>query len=341
MKKVILIIFILFFLLLFSVSMFSETIVLKDINKPENIIIDQGQILITEFPNVYVYSIEDYSLIAKFGKEGEGPREFHQYVRIQYKPEDPQYIIVGSHMKVSYFTRKGEFVKEIRSKTSTTANVYKPLGDKFVSYGFKQQDKANFVTVNIFDKNMNKLKEILSWEAVFQPGEAKFNPTDNDLSGGEFRIFKGRIYILLRECGTIHIFDNSGEKIKTISHKYESVNFTSKDRKSVDNHYKTHPRWRRAYQRFLQKFQYPTHYPCTRGFTVDEKIYVLTWEKSEGKYKLVVFNGDGKFLENLHVNVEDMNAIEFYPYWIHGGKIYQIIDNGDTEEWELHINDIK
>jgi len=336
MKKIIFLI--IYFLIVLMMA--GEIIVLEDINKPENIIIDQGQILITEFPQVYVYSLEDHSLIAKFGNEGEGPREFNMYVRIQYKPDEPQYIVVGSHMKISYYTRKGEFVKEIRSDTSTTANVYKPLGDKYVAYGFKQQDKTNFVTVNLFDRNLKKIKEILSWEMPMQGGGQRINPTDNDMAGGEFRIFENRIYILLREKGTLHIFDQNGQKLNTISPEYEKVKFTSEDRKAVDHHFKTHPRWRQMYEQFLQVVDYPSHFPNTRGFTVDEQIYVLTWVKKDGKYQILMFDKEGKFIKSIYAPLEDMNAIEYYPYWIHKGKIYQIVDNGDTEEWELRINKI-
>ena len=133
MKKLVLIVL----LIILSVFLFGEKIVpLPELQKPENIIIDQGQILMTEFPNVYVYSLEDFKLIVKFGKKGEGPQEFFNYVRIQLDPKQPEYIIVGSHMKMSYFTREGKFVKEARSKGDSGASVYKPLGDKYVSYGF-------------------------------------------------------------------------------------------------------------------------------------------------------------------------------------------------------------
>jgi hypothetical protein len=29
-----------------------------------------------------------------------------------------------------------------------------------------------------------------------------------------------------------------------------------------------------------------------------------------------------------------------YPFTIANGKIYQLSENGDTEEWELHIDNI-
>ena len=63
---------------------------LGEINKPGNVVVDGGQILITEFPTVYVYSQKDFSFITKFGKKGDGPQEFSQYIRIQKDLKNPK-----------------------------------------------------------------------------------------------------------------------------------------------------------------------------------------------------------------------------------------------------------
>lgn len=86
---------------------------LPQLDKPENIVISNGQILITQFPKVFVYSQKDFKYLFDFGKKGEGPQEFAQYIRIQKKKGK---IVVGSHMKLSYYTLDGKFIKEVRSK---------------------------------------------------------------------------------------------------------------------------------------------------------------------------------------------------------------------------------
>ena len=87
MKKYLIVLFTLTLLSSFIAG--GENVVkLTEINKPGNIVVDGGQILITEFPVVYVYSQKDFSFITKFGKSGEGPREFNQYIRIQKDPKN-------------------------------------------------------------------------------------------------------------------------------------------------------------------------------------------------------------------------------------------------------------
>ena len=50
---------------------------------------------------------------------------------------------------------------------------------------------------------------------------------------------------------------------------------------------------------------------------------------------------DGKFVEKVLVPLVEENIFEFYPYTIHDGKVFQLIDNFETEEWELHITRMK
>jgi len=318
-----------------------KVVPLPEIKKPENIIVDQNQILITEFPNVYIYSLEDYKLINKFGKEGEGPQEFFQYVRIQPSPENPNYIVVGSHMKMSYFTRKGKFVKEVRSKSSSTANVYKPLGKKYVAYGFLREDKIAYNTINLFDADLKKIKEVVRWEAPFQPGKP-FNPTDSDTAGGEFRVFANKIFFLLREEGDIDIFDDNGGKIKSIKYDYERVPITQKDKQEYRKFYQTDPRYRQFYNTFEKFMKFPNYFPATREQVVaDDRIYVLTNKKIEGKSEFVLFSIKGEFLKKIPVPFENANPREPYPFTIKNQKLFQLIDNINTEEWELHIHSIQ
>jgi hypothetical protein len=315
-----------------------DLVPLPELQKPENIIVDQNQILITEFPNVYIYSLKDFKLIKKFGKAGEGPREFFNYVRIQYDPSQPQHIVVGSHMKMSYFTRKGEFVKEVRSKTSSAANVYKPVGKNYAAYGIQQVDKTAYSTVNLHDKDLKKIKELVRWENIFQQGKP-LNPTDTDLSGGQFRIYENKVFFLHREGGRIEIFDEDGAKLKTLNHKYERVPVTTKDREAIDEHFKTDPRFRQFYDIFKAQAKYPGHWPSTIDHVVaDKRLYILTNKKSEGKSRFVIFDLDGKLLKKVMVPLKFANPRETYPYTIMYGKLFQLADNEDTEEWELHVH---
>lgn len=331
-----------FIILFFSFLVFAGKVVpLPDLQKPENIIVDQNQILITEFPNVYIYDLKSMKLIKKFGKAGEGPREFFTYVRIQHDPKHPEYICVGSHMKMSYFTRTGEFVKEVRSKTSSTASVYKPVGKKnYAAYGFAQEDKTVYNTLNLFDENLKKIKEIARWEPMLQQGKS-LNPTDNDLQGGQFRIYDDKVYFMSREEGKIEVFDENGNKLYDVKYEYERVPVTAGDKKAIHEHFKTDPRFSRFYEMFTSVVKFPSYWPSTIDHVAaTHKLYVLTNKKAGGKSEFVIFDKNGNFFKKVMVPVKFANPRETYPMTVNYGKLFQLYDNEDTEEWELHIHTI-
>lgn len=332
------------FAVISSLLLHGKIIPLPGIQKAETVIIDQNQLLITEFPHVYIYSLKDFKLVKKIGKSGEGPAEFSTVVRVQPDPGQPDKIVVNSRMKVSYFTRKGDFIKEIRSKSNANTNNYKPMGnDIFAAYGFRQdKQRVLYVTVSFFDAHLKKIKEVFAWKGVMQFGQARVNPTDSDLAGGEFKIFDKKLFVLIREEGTVKIFDINGKLLQTIDYNYKRRDITQQDRDRFLEFYKNSKKYRAVYQRFGQQFKFPSKFPATRELSVnDDKIYVLTNIEKDGKSEFIIFDLKGKFLKQALVPYVFENPRDPYPYAIHNGSIYQLVDNEDTEEWELHINEIK
>lgn len=330
-------------LLLFTSFILAGKVVpLPEIKKPENIIVDQNQILITEFPHVYIYSLKDFKLINKFGKAGEGPREFFRYIRIQPHLNYPDNIVVNSHMKISFFTRDGTFVKEIRSKTSSIANVYKPMGKgKYAAYGLVQENRIFYSTVELYDSNLKKIKEVIRWERPIQQGKS-IDPTDYDLHGGEFRVYDGKIVVLIREKGNIEVFDEDGKKCSSVNYDYERIPITLEDKQEFHHFYQTDPRYRQSYEEVKSRFKFNNFFPCARVLTVaDNKLYVLTNKRKEKKSEFVIFDLKGKFLKKIMVTFENANIREAYPFTINYGKLFQLVDNEDMEEWELHIHQIQ
>jgi len=316
----------------------AEVIPLPDLNKPTLVMVNQGRVLITDFPHVYVYNLKDFKLVAKIGKAGEGPQEFANALRLQPHPE---YIVIGSRMKVSYYTREGVFVKEVRSKSSSAANVYKPLGKNFAAYSGTRVDNINYLTVNIHDQNLKKIKEIIRWKNLIQPGK-QMDIVDSDFQGGEFRVFDKKVFVLLRREGNIEVFDENGEKLFSINHKYERIKFTSLDRDKYINYLKTDPRFRNGYEQVKHLLVFPRYYPATREFfAVDNKLYILTSKQEQGKSQIVIYDIKGKFIKNIMVPFDNKNPQEFYPFYFKDGVFYQIVDNENTEEWELHVHPLK
>ena len=84
MKKVGLILI----LILFTNLAFAAKITtFPDLLKPGRLLVDGKQIFITEGITIRIYSLEDFSLQKKFGKMGEGPREFLKHAVVYVHPD--------------------------------------------------------------------------------------------------------------------------------------------------------------------------------------------------------------------------------------------------------------
>lgn len=335
------------FVVLLGLSCFALTgkiIHLPDLKKPDNIIMDQNELLITEFPLVYIYSKKDLKLIGKFGNKGEGPQEFNFYVRVYPHPDFPNNIVAMSHLKMSFFSRTGAFEKEIRLIGAGYQNIVKPLGKGiYVSAGFIQENKkVGFMTLKYLDDKLNKVKEVKAWKALIQQGK-DFHFAHRDLFGGEFRVYDNKVFILIREEGKIRVMDNTGKELYVINHKYGKVPITDEDEQKFHALYdNVKDRRRDFYNRYKPFMKFYDHFPASRVFHVaDGKIYVLTYKQKDGKSEFVILDVKGKFIKNVMVPFQDLNIRDPFPYTIKDGKLYQLVDNVKTEEWELHVHDIK
>ena len=73
MRKVILIILLFFVVLLLRGENTAE---ITEISKPDFMVAHNGKLVVMEKPHIYIYSLKDFKLIKKFGRQGEGPGEF-------------------------------------------------------------------------------------------------------------------------------------------------------------------------------------------------------------------------------------------------------------------------
>ena len=128
--------------------------VYPDLMRPTRIMVDDNRIFVVEVPHILIYSLENHTLIKKFGGRGEGPMEFmgNNLNLLPY----PDHIIVNSQGKITYWSKEGEFIKEV--KCPFAAGV-EPCEDVFVSLGFRARtddDPFNYQTIDVYDQNFNK-----------------------------------------------------------------------------------------------------------------------------------------------------------------------------------------
>ena len=311
----------------------------SDFNKPGAIVVDDRQIIVTEGTTVFLYSAKDYSLEKKFGKKGEGPQEFQPFfnapVRVKLQPD---HIIVNSLGKLSYFTRKGEYIKEQKHTVGAGAGELFPMGDGFAATGFARDDNTFFITIELYDSNIKKIKEIYRMPLPMR-GQ-KFKALEKAIF---MQATPEKIYVAGESDFVIDVFDKTGEKLYTIKQEYDNIKFTDQHEKEIMDYFKTAPNTRQFYDQIKSRVEFPSYFPAVRSFVATgKKLYVQTFLVKDGKTEFYIFDDKGKLLKKVWLPIRIHIAVaQNQLFKIYEDKLYQLVENEDDENWELHIEQIE
>lgn len=332
MKKTI----ILFFTICFVGFGFAEKVkTFPNLFKPTRIMVDKDRIFIVEFPHVFIYSLVDFKLIKKIGRKGEGPREFLPTLNLLPYPD---HIIINSRGKISYFTKTGEFIKEIKSPF---AGGVEPCEDVFVGIGNRQgndKDPINYSTIDVYDKNFKKIREIDRKKADFQSSRFTFYQQSYYF----YIMDNEKIIVTGNEGFVLNAFNKNGKKLFTIQEEYKKKKVTESDRLDVHNYFKTHPQIKGLYAAYKHLLKFADYFPAIQGFQpYDGKLYVHTYNKKGEDTEFYIYDGKGKLIKKTYLPIVKKDVQSLYPFYVDNGKLYRLLENEDEEEWELHITDVK
>lgn len=321
----------------------AKTATFPGLSNPEAILIDDSKIFITQGINIYIYSLKDFKLQKKIGKQGEGPREFIKvpaaWLPSLYVYLKPDRLLINSTTKVSLFTKQGTFIKEIKS--ASLARRFIPIGEKYIGARFTRENKILYITFNLFDSLFKKEKMFYRVLFPMQQGK-KFNPIAVALSKNlTLRYAYKKKFFLPTEDGIIHVFSDNGKEVYSINPGYNKVKVTPELKKRYDDFFSTDIRFRQPYAASKNNIEFPGYLPLMKDYRVSEdRVYVISYKQENKKYESFIFNLNGKLLKKTLIPLIDKDILEVYPFTIKNGKIYQLIENEDNEEWELHVIDI-
>jgi hypothetical protein len=325
--------------------LFSEKLaVLKEISKPSfDIIINQDQLFITQGPKVFVYSMSDYKLKHSFGRRGEGPGEF------KLGPDEEVYLVpfgdqlvIESSGRISFFSREGRLIKETKIPFRSTYTLLQPLGKQFI--GFKdemdEKTKVYYKLLCIFNEHLKKQKEVCRVKHVFQQkgltllrGTFLFKAADNRV----FVTYWGGDFIM--DC-----FDQNGQKLFTLKdEKFRKRKVSTKDIDRIHSYFKTyHEAWFARNRNHLHIREY---WPAIGTFFLDsDRIYIVTYipqqEGVKDKWLVYIYDQQGKFIKKLFLPLIERDIWSTYPHTFYQNRLYQLLENEETEEWELHVTPI-
>ncbi len=341
MKKFLIIMF------LISLSVFcwaeAKIIPLNDsIMKPNQIVVGDDHIYITEGTTISIFSIKDYKFISKFGKKGEGPGEIQGSrrgnVNLTLIPMGEKLYLFNRN-KVMYFSKNGKFLSEKRIASGFVRSLL-PVNDNYVGRSMiRGKNRSLKTAVNIFSKDLSKKKLFYGAEKNMERG-SRFKHFIPD-SIFILRAHNGKVYINDTKELLIKVLDKAGKKTGEIKHEFKLSKVSEQTKTDIKNYYKTDPTFKAFFERIRNRIKVGKTYSAINDFFIDkDTIYVQTYNKTNKGVNFLIFNTSGKFIKETVVPLESINVLDFYPYYIKNNTLYQIVENEDEEEWELHISKI-
>lgn len=322
---------------------------LPELMRPDAVIVDNNQLYIVDGIHIYIYSSTDFKLREKAGKEGTGPQEF-QKIRLLHLPSLVVHLsldsmVVSSVGKVAILSRDGKFIKE------TTPNFplarFTPLGKKYGVMGRAQEGKTDYITINLYNGNFELEKEIFRFPHFAQDGK-KRDPVPLSLMNKGFTWFASADTIFVpTPDGAIHAFNEKGDKVFVIQNRCPKIKISNTLEKQLDKLFSEDFRFKFPYNndKANNMIEFGEYLPIIKAYRVaNQKVYVISYKqnKDTGLYESYVFGADdGKFLKQINIPLKQLNILEEFPFDIHDGKLYQVVENEAEEEWELHVTPIK
>ncbi|MFC2155085.1 hypothetical protein ACFLRB_01160 [Acidobacteriota bacterium] len=261
------------------VSHAEKKAVLEEIKKPRNIAIDDSQFYITEDATVFIYSLADFKLKKKFGSKGQGPREFETLPHIPIGIDaSTDKLIVGSIRKISYFTKEGDFINEVRAVNQ--ALKLRLFEDKFLGWSQAREKGVLFNTICLFDAKLTKLKELYRVKDSYQGPGKGYRVLHKVFA---YQAYGNKIFLPGEDDATIVVLDSQLKKQFSIPLDQERIKVNREFKRRLTHYFKTSRESKTIYETLLKPLIFPDHFPVIADFFVDSDIvYVMTWKRVGG-----------------------------------------------------------
>lgn len=312
-----------------------KAVVLSELTNPHEIISDDNHLIISdgiEGTSIYIYSIEDLSLYSKFGGTGDTTGKFivsggHE-VDMDIRNDT---LLISSHGKTSFFTKKGHLIKELLIKDATG---YSFLEDNYAGGDNINVNGIAYNTFNLYNKQFEFVKEIARIAGSNQ-GENGLQVLVRKYQG---LTYKEKFYLKGKsEEFEIKIYDSNGAKKDVVTLTCERIPVAEKHRNDIYKMYKEHPLFGQYFEAIKNRIVFPEYLPAIYNINIaNDFIYVLAYESDGTNSVLYKLDLNGRLMDKLNVPLKWSGATNTYPFTISKNCLYQLVKN-KSEKWELQI----
>jgi len=313
---------------------------LEDISQPSMFLVNYDKIYILENATIYIYSLKDFKLIKKFGKAGEGPREF-KYRKDAPMPMSISFyknrLLVNSPMKLTYFDLHGNYKRELRAKTID--RILFPFDNKYIGIGSTSgTDNRIFMGFTLFENDFNTKK------TVFLSDFEVNNPRKITLPLTNFfykPIYKGKIYInTSSDEFMINVYDKEGKQNYVIKKQYPKIAVHTNYKNEVLEFISKSPKFKNGYEYFKKILKIRKYFPPIRDLQIsDDFIYVITFKREGKLWECIKMDMKGNEKGRTFVKLNSYKHLSFYPllYAVYKENVYSLVEDEEDETWKIHI----
>jgi hypothetical protein len=309
--------------------------VFPDLAKPDVLRVIHNRVFVSQSTSIFIYSLDDFKLIKKFGQSGEGPKEFkinppNDFLDIEIFPD---YLKIHSIGKISIYSLNGEFLKE---KAVLHVSSRQSIGPLYVGRVFDNYEGIVYTGVALFNPELKKIKEICRVKNTIQEN----GNIDLFEKNMRFQVVEDKIFVSAKKEFVIDVFDNNGTLVNTIKRDYQLVKATKEDKKIILQEVKRE--LKQMWPLFKERIKMGDYYPAIQTILFrDNKLFVPTYKSKNGMFEFFIYNKNGTYLQTSFLQLATINPLQPYPYDFYRGKIYQLIEDEKNEKWAIYESQVE
>lgn len=324
---------------------------LKEVVNATAMEIDGDELFVLDEEVVYVYSLEDFKLLRKFGQKGCGPGEFVHYpitpVMMQLFNDK---VLLSRLNKIAIYSKSGKLIKEkiFRFIFSQFFSISENFVVAVIRFGKPYGEKSK-VLVKLFDPSFKEIKTI--YIKTYEPHDDKF------LAKVGYQIFRptrvfveilgDKLFLFDPDSGfPIKVFNKDGEHLKDIFIYCEKVKMYESFKKEIIDWVNIKPGLKSFLEEWNLKIAFPEYFPMMRSFTVvGDKLYGYTYYKKDKLSEFILIDiNKNQLVKKFHLPPAEIEPVKLSInriYTIKDNKYYHLVDNYEEETWELHMAEMK
>jgi hypothetical protein len=315
---------------------------LPELDKPDEMLVNNGQLIISdETVKVHLYALKELKYLKQVTRKGEGPGECFFRPRFWVGPD---FICLHNPGKCMFFSRNGEYKRELRI-TGKDMGTAVPIGRNYLVERFGRKPGKSVYYKDLSIETYSKEKGFQCKKLIYHhehpPRQRKGGKFSHTIPREyvDFIIVNDKVLVADSMWGLFaEIYDREGNRISQIKPHIEKIKVTEKFKTNVLETFKKNSQWAQFKQMYYLVF--PEYFPAIFKFSVDKgKIYFMTYNQKQDKREIIITDWQGNLLKRTFVPwPEDEIQLN---YSIENDKYYYLLENEDTGEWELHMEEIK